>query len=156
MGREEFTDVCRSYGVALAYLFGSYAEVGYRMLQGEKPKVYDPMGDTDLGLVFEKDKFPKDVPKVYSSLYCELEDFFRPLRLDLIFLQEAGSLFQYQAISGICVWAVSNDLRSDYEEHVIKYASDWKFELDLYYKEMLEELKEGNLYAKLRDDSSEA
>lgn len=79
-------NICRRYGIALAYLFGSRSEEGFRHLQGQKVIIDDPLTDLDLGAVFYKELPPaRERITLYADIYNELTDLFTPFPLDLIF-----------------------------------------------------------------------
>jgi len=45
-------DICRRHGIALCYLFGSQAEKGRRILEGERIGIEDPESDIDFAVLF--------------------------------------------------------------------------------------------------------
>ncbi len=76
--------------------------------------------------------------KVYSNIYNDLEDLFLPYHLDLVFLQECHSVFQTEALLGICVYIISEEFKDEYEMMVLRRSADLKYVLDKYSKEALE------------------
>jgi uncharacterized protein len=138
---KRFKEVCEKYEVALAYLFGSRVEDGYALLMGERVFVDDPLADIDVGIVF-RGELPKglDIANLYSSIYNDLEEMYKPYPLDLVFLQETHSVFQANVISGRCVYAASREYQDDYEENVLRRAADFRPFLERYLNEMLEEV----------------
>jgi predicted nucleotidyltransferase len=133
--------VFKKYDVALAYLFGSRAENGSMLLGGQDISDNDPLADIDVGIVFKKE-LPDglDRANLYSNIYNDLEEIFRPHPLDLVFLQETHSVFQANAISGHCIYAASSRIQEEYEENVLRLAADFRPFLELYLDEMLEEV----------------
>lgn len=133
--------ICQQNGVALVYLFGSQAQTGARLLSGEQVAPPDPLTDIDVGVVFT-DEPPLGVARarLYSSLYNELEDLFIPYRLDLSFLEENHSVFQAQALAGICAYAQDGQTKDDYEMRILRRAADFRYVLEKYYQERLEEM----------------
>ncbi len=132
--------ICSSHQVSLAYLFGSRARDGSELLAGKTLVNDDPLADLDLGVVFGRPPLePGQRLKKYAALYNELEDLVRPFRLDLVFLEETHSVFQSEAIRGICVYQVSEAVRDDYELNILRRAADFKPFLERYYQELLEE-----------------
>lgn len=100
----ELSRVCRKHGVALVCLFGSRSGAGAAMLAGEKVEAGDPLADLDVGIVTEAPlPQPPQRARFYAALYNDLEDIFKPLPLDLVLLEENHSVFQLEAIKGICV-----------------------------------------------------
>ena len=138
---ERFRELCEKYEVALAYLFGSRVEDGYALLMGNRVSVDDPLADIDVGVVF-CGALPEGLDKVnlYSSLYNDLEEIYKPFPLDLVFLQETHSVFQSNVISGRCIYAAGMDIQDDYEESVLRRAADFRPFLERYLDEMLEEV----------------
>lgn len=132
-------DVCRDNSIAFAYLFGSQAKVGLGIISGQTADIEDLLSDLDLGIVFKGDlPSPGELPETYASLYNVLSDLFAPLNLDLVFLQEQHSVFQANAVTGICIYAEVEDLKSLYEENVMRKAADFRPVLERYLDEHLE------------------
>lgn len=104
---------CRRFGVDAAYLFGSRADDGARVLAGE---AVDGHGsDLDVGVYFVPEG-PR--PPDLAGLQVALEDVFAPLRVDLVPLASVDALFQFRAIDGHRVYAASSE-RADRRELVI-------------------------------------
>jgi len=133
--------VARRYGVALMYLFGSRAAVGAARLRGHPVAADDPLADLDLAVVFREGlpAVPRR-PAVYAGLYGDLADLFGPLRLDLVFAQETHVVFQGEIIKGICIYAVDENVKTDYEIAVARYAADFRPVLERALAEALEEV----------------
>lgn len=145
--RKRLERICQDYGVQLAFLFGSMAEVGRSFLleKGGVP-LSNPSSDLDLGVVFLKPEIFKNTGKklqLYGHLFDDLSALFSVFKLDLVFLEETGYLLQYEAIRGINIFKGSDIFLSDYVEHVLKYAADWKFEVDRFHQEVMEAIREG-------------
>jgi len=133
--------LCRKYRVALVYLFGSQAQVGAKILAGKKVVIKDPLTDLDVGVVTEEPlPKPPQRSKFYAALYNDLEDLFRPFRLDLVLLEENHSVFQLEAIKGICVYQVSEEKQDTYEMMILRRAADFRPFLEKYFQEVLEEI----------------
>lgn len=132
---------CRNHGVALVYLFGSQASTGAMLLKGEKVIVDDPLSDIDVGVITEA-PLPNPYQRTifYAALYNDMEDIFKPLRLDLVLLDENHSIFQLEAIKGICVFQSSQKKRDDYEMMILRRAADFRPFLNKYLREVLEEV----------------
>lgn len=99
---QKLLEICEKYKIGLVYLFGSQKENALKLLQGEKVVIDDPLADIDVGVVFLEDieKIEKRY-LLYADIYNELEDLFKPYKLDLVFLQENHSIFQLEALKGI-------------------------------------------------------
>ncbi len=134
-------DFAEKHGIALIYLFGSRVEVAGEILNGVSHLFDDPLADIDVGIVF-KEGLPPENKRVflYSDIFNDLEEFFSPYLLDLVFLEETHSVFQSEAICGSCIYYCSEDFREDYEEDILRRAADFRPFLDKYYEELLEEV----------------
>ena len=136
-----FAKICQQNGIILAYLFGSQARNGFEVINGKKIVIKDPLTDLDLGIILDdENRLKGSMYKLYSTLYNQLDELFLPLRLDLVFLQETHSVFQFEAIKGICLYAVSEDIQEKYEHNILARAADFRWVLEQYYREKLEEL----------------
>ena len=102
--------------------------------------INDPLTDIDVGVVFSK-QIPDGLfrARLYGKLYKELEDVFLPYRLDLVFLEENHSVFQAEALKGICVYAKDQAEKELYEEDILRRACDFAPYLKMYYNELLED-----------------
>lgn len=141
MKREILEDIFRKHGITLAYLFGSQKEGGIAFLNEENPKIEDS-SDLDIGVLFTN--FPEDVFETYGELYAELSLFFESFAVDLVFLQETDVLFQYEVISGgEIVYCKDESFLDEYEERVMKMASDLSFKKMEFEKDFLEAIRDG-------------
>lgn len=136
---QKFIEICKKYDIALAYLFGSQQENALRLLEGRKVVIDDPLADIDIGVVFLQsiERIPVR-HKVYAQMYNDLEDIFSPYKLDLSFMQENHSVFQVEALKGICIYSISEQFKDDYEMMILRRAADFKYVLDKYNEEVLE------------------
>lgn len=118
---EIINSICKKYNIILMYLFGSQKENAFRILNGEDVNIEDPLADIDVGIVFSYDI--NDVGgryRLYSDIYNDLVEVFP--RLDLVFLQENHSVFQTEAILGICIYAEEEFLeKGDLHESFMVY-----------------------------------
>ncbi len=135
----EFINICKKYNIALCYLFGSQKDNALRILNGEKVKIEDPLTDIDVGIVFNKDiEEIKERYKLYANIYNEIEELFNPYKLDLVFLQECHSVFQLEAIKGICIYSISEEFKENYEMMILRRSADFRYVLNKFYEEALE------------------
>jgi len=135
----EITRICEKHGIALMCLFGSQADAGLAYLEGKEVHTGDdPLADLDIGVVFLKGLPKEDTATLYASIYNDLGDVFFPFVLDLSFLEENHSVFQAEALTGICVYAVNEEFRERYTEDVLRRAADFKPFWDRYLDEYLE------------------
>ena len=82
---------------------------------------------------------------MYGELYEELQGIFSPVRLDLLFLEETGYLFQFEALTGLNVYRQSDKIFTDYIERVIKHGRDLKLDKDIFDREILEAVSRGQV-----------
>ncbi len=140
MRREKLDHLFKKHKVGIAYLFGSQKEAGIVFLSGGAPKIDDEV-DLDIGVVFKI--FPEDAFEAYGELYADLSFFFEPFAVDLVFLQETDALFQYEAITGELIFSDDELYLEEYEEGVMKRASDLSFKKIGFEKDLLEAVKDG-------------
>jgi len=138
----QIQDICKQFNIALLYLFGSQKQKALSILQGEPVSIKDPLTDIDVGVVFSE-PLPtgRKRTRLYSNIYNLLEDLFLPYNLDLVFLSENHSVFQAEAVKGICVYAASDSAKDTYEEDILRRACDFFPFLEIYYDELLEVIK---------------
>ncbi len=127
--------------ISLIYLFGSQAQKGLALLNGIIVEAADHLEYLDIGIVLQ-DSLPsaEKMPSFYSNLYNQISTLFEPLKLDLVMLQEQHSVFQAEAIYGICIFAESKLIQEEYEENTLRRTADFRPVLEKFYKERLEEL----------------
>lgn len=111
--------ICRERGLLAVYLFGSRADDGMRLLRDEA--VPAEGSDLDIGIVFRDHSWN---PRVLSGLQVDFEDLFDLLRVDLVPLQRADALFQFNAIDGHRVAATDTDQADRYELAVMSCAEE--------------------------------
>jgi predicted nucleotidyltransferase len=144
MAREErlinIINILSRHGVKAAYIFGSQKDAGIAFLNGNFPMI-DEKADLDIGVLFEK--LPEDAFEAYGEIYADLSILFEPFRVDLVFLQETGVLFQYEAILGELVHCDDESFLEAYEETVLKKASDLSFKKTDFERDFLEAIKDG-------------
>jgi len=134
--------ICGQFDIMLLYLFGSQQTNALQILQEKPVSVTDPLTDIDIGVVFSRPlSHGRERVRLYSKIFNQLEDLFTPYKLDLVFLEENNSVFQAEAVKGICVYAASPEVKDTYEEDILRRACDFKPYLDQYYQELLEDLK---------------
>jgi predicted nucleotidyltransferase len=117
--REALERVCRAHGVLAAYLFGSRADDGLRLLAGEA--VARQGSDLDVGIVFPG--AGSDL-QTLVRLQLGLDEVFEPLRLDVVPLQRVDAIFQARAIDGHRVFAADSTEADLYELLVLRRAAE--------------------------------
>jgi predicted nucleotidyltransferase len=118
--KQEAVDrLCRANRVAAAYLFGSRADDGLRLLAGEA--VAAPCSDLDIGVFFQG-----GVPDVrtFTKLQLDLCDLFEPLTVDLVPLERVDAIFQSRAVTGHRIFAADSTAADLYELYVMNRAAD--------------------------------
>jgi predicted nucleotidyltransferase len=116
---ETLHQICRDFGLSALYLFGSRQNDGLRRLEGEA--VAGEGSDLDVGVVFREGRVDH---RGLSLLQIGLEDLFAPLRIDLVPLQRADALFQFNASDGHRVAAPDADVADRYELAVMSRAEE--------------------------------
>lgn len=116
---ETLTQICGEFDLLAIYLFGSRQDEGLRRLLGHG--VSGEGSDLDVGIVFRNAHFD---PRRLSLLQVRLEDLFEPLRVDLVPLQRADALFQFNAIDGHRVAAPDADAADRYELVIMSRAEE--------------------------------
>ncbi len=136
----EIRRTAEKYGIDLIYLFGSRAKEGARYLAGETISI-DGFSDLDLAAAFKN--IPSEPMRIYGALYREFSDIFEPFNIDLVFLHEMDTLFQYEMIKGVRIYEKSDFLADEFEEMVMKRAEDLAVRKSILNREILEAIKDG-------------
>lgn len=123
---KDIKKICKRYNIALCYLFGSQKEKGKALLEGKEVEIQDPESDIDFAVLFVAP--PKNSLETYASLSLDLQELVSPFKADLLFLHEVDHLIQLEAIKGINIYSMDEELREAYEEKVMMLASD-EFEI---------------------------
>lgn len=150
MKAKEVRNIAKKYEIAAFYLFGSQSEEGARYLQGDNTNV-EELSDLDAA-VFFKD-IPADPMKVYGALYKEFSELFVPFNIDLVFMHEVDTLFQYEIIKGIRIFAKDASLADELEEMILKRAEDLAFKKRIMDREILEAIEDGYIEFEYRAGS---
>ena len=143
-------NITQKYGIVLIYLFGSQSENGARYLQGDSMNAED-LSDLDLAVSFKS--IPSDPMKIYGALYKELSEVFEPFNIDLVFMHEVDTLFQYEIIKGLRIFEKDVSLADELEEMIMKRAEDLAFKKRIMNKEILEAIEDGYIEFEYRADS---
>ncbi len=128
------------YGIVLIYLFGSQADKGLKYLKGEGVTP-DAVSDLDVAIAFENPQ--GETIKTYGILYKETSDIFDPFNIDLIFMHEVDTLFQYEVIRGIRIYEKDELYTDDFEEGIMKRAEDLVFKRRILNNEIMEAIEDG-------------
>jgi predicted nucleotidyltransferase len=138
--QKRLAEICRAHGLVLVYFFGARASDGLTLLHGGAVSDGDPLSDLDVGVVTaEPLPAPSERAALYAAVHNDLQDILVPLRLDLSLLEENHSVFQLEAVKGICVYAKDEQTREDYEMNILRRAADFRPILEAFLREVLEE-----------------
>lgn len=137
---DALAELFKKHGVKIAYLFGSRKDDGAAFLAGRLKEV-EGGSDLDVGVVFER--LPQRRYEIYGELYADLSILFDLFKIDLVFLQETDALFQYEAIRGNLIYYEDEAFLDDYEEAVMKRASDLSYKKIEFEKDFLEAVRDG-------------
>lgn len=140
MKTRKIRNIAKKYGIVLIYLFGSQAENGARYLAGDNISAED-LSDLDLAVSFEN--IPSEPMKIYGALYRELSEIFAPFYIDLVFMHEVGTLFQYEIIKGVRMFEKDEFSTDDLEEKIMKRAEHLAFKQRIMNREILEAIEDG-------------
>jgi len=116
MKARKIRNIAKKYGIALIYLFGSQAENGARYLAGDNISVED-LSDLDVAVAFEN--IPSEAIKIYGALYKEFSKIFAPFYIDLVFMHDMETLFQYEIIKGERIFNKDEFSTDEFEEKII-------------------------------------
>jgi len=133
-------ELAEEYGIILVYLFGSQAEKGAKYLNGAKVRP-DEFSDLDVAVAFKNP--PSNAIKIYGRLYKDFSEIFDHLSIDLIFIHEVDTLFQYEIIKRIRIFEEDASSADELEERIMKMAEDLAFKKRILNKEILEAIKDG-------------
>ncbi|MEW6741334.1 MAG: nucleotidyltransferase domain-containing protein [Planctomycetota bacterium] len=118
--RELLENLAQHHEVLVIYLFGSRARDGERALGG--CEVERNGSDLDVGVLLKH--APSDLFLAYGGLQADLEELFRPLRVDLVLLHEADAFLQEAAIKGIEIFCADPHRRDLYELEIMRRVGD--------------------------------
>ncbi|MDP2753607.1 MAG: nucleotidyltransferase domain-containing protein [Nitrospirota bacterium] len=117
--------IAQKYGITLIYLFGSEADKGKKYLEGEEV-IPDAFSDLDVAIAFETP--PVDAIRTYGFLYREISERFDPFNVDLIFMHEVNTLFQYA---------------DNFEETIMKKSEELFYKKRVLHNEIMEAIEDG-------------
>lgn len=126
----------KSLGVAVVYLYGS-----------EALGVASRLSDLDVGIVFEKPDILRETEE-RMRLRSELSQSLEPVlaergdrEIDLVFLQTASPVLQFEAINAGCALFVADPIfKADYEAEVIRDYLDIRPLVEAHYEAALERI----------------
>jgi len=139
--------ILQKHAVILSYLFGSQKDNGMKYLHGQKIEI-DRNSDLDIGILLETP--PPHLYRFYGNLYYDLSMLFEPFNVDIVFLHEINSIFKFEIINGHRIYALDEKFADDYEENVMKLASDLFFKRKMFEKDFYEALENGYFEIELK------
>jgi predicted nucleotidyltransferase len=120
--KQKITDICRDYGIADMYGFGSRSQEVAELLNTGASPVLKPGSDLDIGVLPVKSKTWN--PEKRVNLSIELEDLFHVTRVDLVLLPEADPYLALDIIRGELLFSNDPDRQARYELFVLRRAGD--------------------------------
>jgi len=140
MKEDEINAFAQRHNILIIYLFGSQAEKGERYLTGETV-LPDDFSDLDVAILFKMP--PAESMKTYGLLYREISEIFDPFTLDLVFMHEVNTLFQYEIIKGPRIYAEDELYADEFEERIMKIGGDLFFKKRIFDIEIMEAMENG-------------
>lgn len=120
--RAALENVCRQFGIAILYSFGSRAVEIRDWLDEGRAKLPAGPSDADMGVKGLPGKKWSVMEKVH--LASALEEFFGVLRVDLVSLSEADPFLAAEIIRGERLFAGDGHEADEYELYVLRRAGD--------------------------------
>jgi predicted nucleotidyltransferase len=118
----ELERICREFGVAILYVFGSRADEVREWLEGRETMLVSGPSDVDIGV--------QAAPGVHWSiknkvlLAIELEDLLGCNRVDLVVLNTADPFLAEEVIRGERLYATDEYEADEYDLYVLRRAGD--------------------------------
>ena len=155
MQKSSLEELAIRYGISAIYLFGSQADTGKKYVDSEEVTP-DRFSDLDVAVAFEIP--PQEVIKTYGELYKDISILFDPFNIDLVFMHEVNTLFQFEIIKGVRIYEKNTTQADEFEENIMKRAEDLSFKKRVFDKEVMEAIKDGYFefeYSPPQQESSE-
>lgn len=141
--RDELRAIFKENKVLLAYLFGSNQDIGRRYLEDSSSETEPHMAsDLDLGILLPPSS--ATMYKSYGQLYLDLSRFFTPFHLDIVLLHEVHSLIKFEIICGHRIYAKDEQFADDYEDLIIKFASDLAVKRRMFEPDFIKAIEDGH------------
>ena len=80
----------------------------------------------------------------YGNLYLELSRVFAPFHVDIVLLHEVHSLLKFETISGYRIYAEDEQFADDYEDLVVKFASDLSVKRRMFEPDFVKAIEDGH------------
>lgn len=143
--------IAEKYCIILIYLFGSEAKRGKIYFEGGKVMPH-PFSDLDVAVAFEK--APQEPMETYGCLYREISEVFFPFNVDLLFMQEVDTLFQYEIIKGIRIYVSDEFVADEFEEGIMKMSEGLLFKKRVLDLDIMETVENGYIEIEYSPNSS--
>jgi len=98
--------------------------------------------DLDVGLLIAPSS--ETMYDTYGNLYLELSRVFAPFHLDIVLLHEVHSLLKFEMISGYRIYAEDEQFADDYEDLVVKFASDLAVKRRMFESDFVKAIEDGH------------
>lgn len=112
-----------------------------RFLEGSSDE-FGETSDLDVGLLIAPSS--KTMYESYGNLYLELSRVFALFDVDIVLLHEVHSLLKFEIISGHRIYAEDEPFADDYEDMVVKFASDLAVKRRAFESDFIEAVKDGH------------
>jgi hypothetical protein len=139
--KNELQAIFKKNGVLLAYIFGSNQDSGRRYLEGSSYEAREP-SDLDVGILTVPSS--GTIYERYGNIYLEISRVFAPFHLDIVLLHEVHSLLKFEIISGYRIYAEDEQFADDYEDVVVKFASDLAVKRRMFEPDFVKAIKDGH------------
>lgn len=133
-------EISEKFGCILIYFFGSQADRGKKYIEGEDISP-DAFSDLDIAVAFKTP--PAEPIRIYGDLYKEISKILDPFNIDLVFMHEVDTLFQYEIIKGSRIYEKDEHLTDEFEEMIMKMAGDLSFKGRILKREIMEAIEDG-------------
>jgi len=115
-------EICRRFGVAILYVFGSCADQVADWLEDRRCCLNIQNSDVDLGVVPEPGTRPNVKQKVLLTI--AIEDFLRISRVDLVSVPEADPFLAANIIRGHRLYCRDPHAADEYDLFILRRAGD--------------------------------
>ena len=120
--QSNLVDLCRRYGVASLYAFGSRASVVRELLRNEREEPESTSSDLDIAVM--PGAGVDFGARARVRLSTEIEDLLRVPRVDLVVLSEANPFLAADAVRGELLYCDDPDRQAHEELYVLRRAGD--------------------------------
>jgi predicted nucleotidyltransferase len=120
--QSNLVDLCRRYGVASLYAFGSRASEVRELLRNEREEPESTSSDLDIAVM--PGAGVDFGARARVRLSTEIEDLLRVPRVDLVVLSEANPFLAADAVRGELLYCDDPDRQAHEELYVLRRAGD--------------------------------